>query len=62
MNERRDFTIEELRVWYKPSTWFRKELVERDISQDPQLEGKLGILLEDAQFYIIDFMKNMIFL
>ena len=46
---RNDFTPEELRVWYDPRTWFRRELVLRTAEEmTPRLRGVIDevVLLE----------------
>lgn len=46
----REFTSEELRVWYRPRTWFRRKLVERpqeEFDQNPTLGLELTLLAEE---------------
>ena len=47
----KEFTVEELRMWYNPRTWFRRSLEERpqeEFDSDPQLGTRLGALAEEA--------------
>ncbi|MDI6721279.1 MAG: hypothetical protein QMD85_02725 [Candidatus Aenigmarchaeota archaeon] len=61
--EGKELTPRELRVWYKPSTWFRKELIRRpreEFERSPQLELELSELKLNSMFLSADYQRGRI--
>ena len=57
----REFTPEELIIWYKPETWFRKNLVQRTREEiTPTIEMRLELVREETMIAYLDHHRGIL--